>query len=933
MTSDQLDHFLSAYEESIFGDYIDLVANKGLLEYQTVLQYGNKRGQSLYIHILDMICVLETLRPSLYLSEDETRVLYTAITIHDINKPTDEKMSFNKLATPERLADEIRRLGLEDFFPAWEVCLQDITTLVRIHSGHYHVAGESLNMKHQATYALGQQRLITLGHLIRAVDVIDLSHTLQERKHKGDFLGHLNAYLADSGIAEQYEFHTHQIVEQRGLLTNVMHNAIMEVLSEDGHLLPLLLYPDGVAYLAPKGTHIPVDEQLVAGLGQAVMNGVNEVISTVEGLVDPKAQGINIKSDALELNVSMAAVWKQVQLHVARRNFKVEELADKARTKALEHPNAGRFADYLQSDAPLINATQAQLRASEMARTYYLFLSDHFALRDAAWERVYDLLELPSENHEYYDIFDARFYRPYILAGDITLSEDEVFKRIVNDSQLLVADYVVSEDAVALWTKYVERYVLINDTLLTGDDWSDPVEHYMANQHQQCVHCSGAFPTDLWMAGDVRDNITVQVFSNRLLGGGSKEPKKSICDVCRIQFLMETINYARVRNEDPYYLHLVPYSHLTTPYLRGLQATFNALRNSGVAVQALNTDTRNAMQQIANQHPVRITMRTQTKEGKPMPYGVYIPTYSTTMAGTMVFPLNPGGGNDTEKYLFALWNALVLQRYCGMRVLMSKSPVPVIEPDVLPDVYLDMVPLAFEGLLPRNDYVQFEGDREGPLVELWHRVSALFAIRRIVFADDGEFARLVRSMSHGPLHLFFEVDRLIERKEKGPWAGRETLPHLATLAMSIGGEFMELLSKQLEQAAVVAWQHGLRGRTLKRSSLLYPTKEVLDKMELLGSAPDREAIIAATVQDVFVHLERLAEGYTPGRTKYGACEQFVRIWYDGILDGVYSGNYQRLLSDKKLLMSAYLFYVQAQIPRKAEDTEEVDSLEYESEEF
>lgn len=932
MSSDPIALFLSRYDETIFGDYIELVANRGLLKYQSILQYGNKRGQSLYTHILDLICVLETLRSKLHLTDDESRVLFTAITIHDINKPTDERVSFNNVATLERLADEIRRLELEAFCPGWESYLQDITTLVRIHSGHYHVAGESWNLRRQPTYALGQERVVTLGHLIRAVDAIDLSHSLQERKHKEAFLGHLNAYLADSGIAEQYEFHTHQIVEQRGLLTNVMHNAIMDVLSEDDRLLPLLLYPDGVAYLAPKNTPLTIDEQITVGLSQAVTERINDVIADVEGLVDQTAQGIKIKPDALELMVPMAALWKQVSHHAARRNFKVEDLEANARERALKFLDAEQFRDYLESEETLISATMTQLRSSEMARSYFLFLSTYFGLKDDAWERIYKLLDLPPERYIFYNLFDPRWDRAYILAGDIWLSEEEVCERITEDSENLVESYDTSNASADLWKTYLERYVLVDNRPLTRTDWSEATGHYVINQHQQCVYCSGPFSTQQWMSGDVRDNITVQVFSNRLSGGGSKEPKKSICGVCRIQFLMEVLNFARVRGEDPFYLHLFPYSHLTTPYLRGLQATFNKLRNTDVALQALNVDVSGAMRQIASEHPVQPQIRIQTKQGKPQPYGVYVPHYSETIAGVMIFPVNPAGTNDTEKYLFALWNALVLQRYFGVKVLMSKSPVPPMEAEALPDVYLDMVPLSCEGLLPRNDFLQFIDNQEGPLAGLWQQVTALFALRRLLFTTEDDTPALVRAMSSGPLHLFFTVDRIAERKDIGSWIGREALPYLQHLAISLGGSYMEKLSEQLKQAAEIAWKHGLRGATLKRNSLLYPAQEVLDKMALLGGEPDRETIIAATTQDIFAHLERIAGEYKPGRTKLDASEQFVRIWYEGILDGVYNGSRQKLLSDKKLILSAYLFYIQAEIPRKAANPETLDSTQLESEE-
>ncbi|HPU78302.1 MAG TPA: hypothetical protein PKY84_08400, partial [Thermosynergistes sp.] len=100
-------------EPSIFKDYLDHVANKGpVAQYKAIFQFGAKHGESLYTHVITGIFLLETLRPLLSLSDEEVRVLYTAFTIHDINKTLNSKEPFNLLATKENITAEIRRLEL-----------------------------------------------------------------------------------------------------------------------------------------------------------------------------------------------------------------------------------------------------------------------------------------------------------------------------------------------------------------------------------------------------------------------------------------------------------------------------------------------------------------------------------------------------------------------------------------------------------------------------------------------------------------------------------------------------------------------------------------------------------------------------------------------------------------------------------------------------
>ncbi len=142
---------------------------------------------------------------------------------------------------------------------------------------------------------------------------------------------------------------------------------------------------------------------------------------------------------------------------------------------------------------------------------------------------------------------------------------------------------------------------------------------------------------------------------------------------------------------------------------------------------------------------------------------------------------------------------------------------------------------------------------------------------------------------------------------------------------------MANLSEELQRLAEIAWQNGLRGRSLEKSSLLFPLDELFQKLGHPGGAADREALMAAATMDIFDHLHRIAdERYKPGRKKWEATKSFVDAFFAGVLDGVYSGNVRKLLADEKLLRSAFLFYVREQIPRK--EVPEEGEVELEEEE-
>lgn len=930
-------------EPSIFKDYLDHVANKGpVAQYKAVFQFGAKHGESLYTHVITGIFLLETLRPLLSLSDEEVRVLYTAFTIHDINKTLNSKEPFNLLATKENITVEIRRLELENFFPSWRNYLEDITSLARGHAEHQNAGGELWLVKRNGEYGLGLNRVNALVSIIRAIDIIDLSTTLEERHHKATFLSHLNTYLANSGKPVQYDFTTHCLTESRGLLSNVIHNAIVAELRESYGLVPLLFYPNGVAYLIKQGqksTMGPVDRRRIAkGIAKAV-SSMTEI--KFQDFISSTGQGIKVDAKCLELGVSFDRIWREIYNIVQRRKFDPTDLERKAKERAEQNfdKNAKAFPDVanevkqlLAAPDPLVTTDPARLRIAELARTYYIFLNAHFKKQvPEPWERIYSLLELPEARWLIYAYFHVLYDRPYVIARDIVLSEEEVYRRIEMDGAKLMGNGGPGEDhKIELFDDYLKRYALFGWDEQEATAFEDHLAHYINTQHQQCVYCSGPFPTAKWMTADVRSDITVQTFSNRLKGG-SGEPKKYICAVCQIQFLLEKLNYPTVRNEKTLYLHLFPYSFLTEPFIQGLYTTIRRITTEDSTVQALNLHHEEAMRSYLESKMSPPTFRTRTAKGKPQPYGIYLPRYADTVGNLIIFPLNPAGNNDTQRFLFALWNALVLQRHLGVKVLLSNSPIAPLGKEEFDDLYVDNIPLTCVGLLPHNNYSQFEGNTSKPasLSQLWEKVGHLFNLQKITRTADNrqdEMTVLVRALAEQPLTLFYATEKLLEAKVRAGQAkvvglitrlSQQAFPHVEALALSKGGVWMAKLSEALQRLAKIAWQEGLRGRSLEKNSLLFPLSEVFQKLGHPGGIADREALKAAATMDIFDHLNRIAnEQYKPGRKKWEASKAFVDAFFKDVLDGVYGGNVRKLLADEKLLRSAFLFYMRESISRK-----------------
>jgi len=108
---------------------------------------------------------------------------------------------------------------------------------------------------------------------------------------------------------------------------------------------------------------------------------------------------------------------------------------------------------------------------------------------------------------------------------------------------------------------------------------------------------------------------------------------------------------------------------------------------------------------------------------------------------------------------------------------------------------------------------------------------------------------------------------------------------------------------------------------LERLGHLHALKQ---RLWFAGFSGDMVHELATAMQDdalgIFAYLERTASpGFKPGRTKHDAVEQYVTLFFDGVLAEAHHGDVNRLLGRTRLVRSAYLFYIRQCIPLKQQE--------------
>ena len=188
------------------------------------------------------------------------RIWALGFTVHDYTKAYGRNVKAGQLAIIRQLVSRLgEKLGFSHFMSDWLIYLDDI---VFIAQNTQTVAGANLNLRdYQLQHDKHQRETIRmlssvtdlLVHITSPSDVFfrdvrgrDIAYNLRQK---------LDA-LFGAELAPQLAYH--KLLEVRGLLSNLINNALIDVLKRQEYK-PFLFFPEGVIYLTPQNTRAQVD--------------------------------------------------------------------------------------------------------------------------------------------------------------------------------------------------------------------------------------------------------------------------------------------------------------------------------------------------------------------------------------------------------------------------------------------------------------------------------------------------------------------------------------------------------------------------------------------------------------------------------------------------------------------------------------------------
>ena len=246
--------------DHILQDYVEIVGPQMQKEYtlrsakgSSVERYARNDDQSMLTHILNGVFpTLQIVRESgAALSDIEKKIYLTAYTLHDLDKlvnvrdlsvaDTEKKNEFYGY-----LDEWVERLHFDMFCPEYNEYREDIGYLILNTQVKYGADLNPQNFDRQ----LPSSRHPFLQKMCRCSDLIAYFMknpvSFLERQDIQDSLTHLSR--------GKLTFAYHKVTENRGMLTNVINNAVLAEMRENFGWKPFLFFPTGVTYLKARNS-------------------------------------------------------------------------------------------------------------------------------------------------------------------------------------------------------------------------------------------------------------------------------------------------------------------------------------------------------------------------------------------------------------------------------------------------------------------------------------------------------------------------------------------------------------------------------------------------------------------------------------------------------------------------------------------------------
>lgn len=857
-------------EERYFSEIRPLLYQRHAHHYQ----YGVRKGTTLAEH-LDSACqFILTVSRIAGVPEDKRLILLAATAVHDLNKLDSQQRNVKTLARNREFLREQLEAACVLGFVISDDDFELLRRLIERHSGH--------NRSDGALFLPEDPAIDRWAAMLTAADLFDLGIPESERFRK------VQTELTVAFNRPSHLFRV-RVSEDRGYITALLLGACEEVLVNHG-LHPLAIFPDGELF---EGETLPTVD-LTTEIAACWQTKIDLVFgNNIERLVRPTKDGIKVTHQAIQQDVEQVLLNVTALLEKKKASYKADKIA---KDIAKWGDEAGYDAVNNAANVGLLPVSNAEeFCYAEGLKAAYLSYREAKLNPKEVWDKIASHVGISEQQRAALEPFNGQYGRPLFAAKAANKGLEGIQTALRESFQMRDKQTVeVSEASTEIISAVAKSLTPIGSRFNGIEDLNAYIE---IEPRKRSSLGSILGETEELLSGNMPPGTKVQVFSNRLPGGMSAEPKRLADSLATLAYQLMAIgaNFPAANKKDPIYLHLaLPKSsspellRIWREHLEQLAAT-NA-EGGTVTVNELKLYKDNILEFKANKV-----------------VGFALPKRPEFIHTTVIIPLVWGDTNASVALLKSLRLALELSLSLefGFPFTLSSN----LEVELSEDIYgqVEGIPAALQPLLGTGQYNRQAAEE---ILQRLRCISQLaIAVASIQKADDCLYD-LARACAR-PIELYYVLLRWTLREQDDPnlsiiWSRiREALN---TLLDNLMPNENSLLTKYLKEAAQIAAEAKIWGSSFKRTAQAEPFAEFIAAIRAQKPHLDLDVIFAALVQQYHTRLDRIRE-HGVGATKY---EQ-IKAYY-GVLrklyEEVYHARADKLLTDQKTLEAAYLFFLE-----------------------
>jgi CRISPR-associated protein Csc3 len=759
------------------------------------------------------------------------------------------------------------------------------------------------------------------GLLIRLVRLSDLFASVI--KHPGDIQANNLTELLKDLSDGQLKFSYHALSDNRGVLTNILNNALMDVHPSEFYT-PLLYLPNGAIYLVKANASeiaiesIPdrVIHKITVLCGEELRKrqtgfarggkgfkfadyywlfcNVAQLMDTAHQaacriIPSTKASIAGKRSDSL-INFQLEGeLANSIDLKFGD-DYRIDRLGEFSDIlcRGIWRGWCDRFNDWQKQQPKADRKTLPELDLTQKLAEYLGLSAEITTMR-----AIQSLKKTGGVPLDWYYLA-AKYIQQNPDLDDLQLQT--VMTEIVNYAAQTIEPLVQEFTLPDGWDDlraYVREVVILPTgaiTTPTSDRFLTELDRYQAakitgrGRENVCAMSSSSYTVTEQMESATL--FAPQVYSNRQILFNAQAAKRQICAIWSIEIMLRQIlmNQTNATGGDfegrKYrYLYLYPAYFFTPETNKFLQKTYSWIRRTRFDADIrkhLITDRQIAQFNIENYQSVD-SLLLQEESEQDRAFKLNYPHEPMTF---FFMALPPGrDATDTESWVMPAWLAFALPLLLDVKVVASESPVPpyISGADFEQTTILDGEHQAISTLVKRDTYrldaiLPRQPNQFSPLNALTAAYCIHLEVNRKKDGDPdwGKLAALARDLETSPLYVFHYLSKLI-RKLDWDTAPVDKIKLYQNFYYCFDPEGKDM--NQLRQLTQL-YRHFYRAKNKNNQSprpnaVLKPIDEATDVILKTDKAlvPDAESltdVVAARIAKLMTNVRRdTAEGKRP----------------------------------------------------------------------